>query len=216
MDIHIHIKSYAFSSAVMSWFYATERCQKLNFWGPLRKNKLRVMTHMTYVSSCIDVPNSHWFLLMKKLGLKLPLKNNSYQSLAQTYVCWKEIIDWFSSCFPHLKLIKKHVFQPLQDGCDGRWFAKGEETWWETHDRKGHLEPCSQGPIYKSSVLTQSYMCRLFIPWKHGHNQHIGHVMFEGSLKAKLPTVWRDGNGTARKKLGRGESQHGEDKGWRR
>ena len=28
----------------------------------------------------------------------------------------------------------------------------------------------------------------------------------EGSLEAKLPTIWKDGNGTARKKLGRGES----------
>ena len=36
--------------------------------------------------------------------------------------------------------------------------------------------------------------------------------LVEGSLEAKLPTIWRDGNGTARKKLGRGESQKGEDK----
>ena len=35
--------------------------------------------------------------------------------------------------------------------------------------------------------------------------------IFEGSLEAKLPTIWRDGNGTARKKLGRGESRKGED-----
>ena len=28
----------------------------------------------------------------------------------------------------------------------------------------------------------------------------------EGSLEAKLPTIWKNGNGTARKKLGRGES----------
>ena len=33
--------------------------------------------------------------------------------------------------------------------------------------------------------------------------------IIEGSLEAKLPTIWRDGNGTARKKLGRGESQKG-------
>ena len=39
--------------------------------------------------------------------------------------------------------------------------------------------------------------------------------IIEGSLEAKLPTIWRDGNGTARKKLGRGESQKGEDKRWR-
>ena len=31
--------------------------------------------------------------------------------------------------------------------------------------------------------------------------------MIEGSLEAKLPTIWKDGKGTARKKLGRGESQ---------
>ena len=31
--------------------------------------------------------------------------------------------------------------------------------------------------------------------------------IFEGSLEAKLPTIWKDGNGTARKKLGRGESE---------
>ena len=36
-------------------------------------------------------------------------------------------------------------------------------------------------------------------------------VVVEGSLEAKLPTIWRDENGTARKKLGRGESQKGED-----
>ena len=40
--------------------------------------------------------------------------------------------------------------------------------------------------------------------------------MFEGSLEAKLPTIWRDENGTARKKLGRGESQKGEDQRWRK
>ena len=32
------------------------------------------------------------------------------------------------------------------------------------------------------------------------------YYYFEGSLEAKLPTIWKDGNGTARKKLGRGES----------
>ena len=40
--------------------------------------------------------------------------------------------------------------------------------------------------------------------------------MIEGSLEAKLPTIWRDGQGTARKKLGRGESPKGEDKRWRK
>ena len=40
--------------------------------------------------------------------------------------------------------------------------------------------------------------------------------LFKGSLEAKLPTIWTDGKGTARKKLGRGESQRGEDKRWRR
>ena len=33
--------------------------------------------------------------------------------------------------------------------------------------------------------------------------------LFKGSLEAKLPTIWTDGKGTARKKLGRGESQKG-------
>ena len=40
--------------------------------------------------------------------------------------------------------------------------------------------------------------------------------IFEGSLEAKLPTIWTDGKSTARKKLGRGESQKGEDKRWRK
>ena len=38
----------------------------------------------------------------------------------------------------------------------------------------------------------------------------------QGSLEAKLPTIWRDGKGTARKKLRGEESQKGEDKRWRR
>ena len=40
--------------------------------------------------------------------------------------------------------------------------------------------------------------------------------LFKGSLEAKLPTVWTDGKGTARKKLGHEESQKGEDQRWRR
>ena len=40
--------------------------------------------------------------------------------------------------------------------------------------------------------------------------------LIEGSLDAKLPTIWRDGNGTAKKKLGRGESQKGETRTWRK
>ena len=40
--------------------------------------------------------------------------------------------------------------------------------------------------------------------------------LVEGSLEAKLPTIWKDGNGTERKKLGRGESQQGEDQRWRK
>ena len=40
--------------------------------------------------------------------------------------------------------------------------------------------------------------------------------IIEGSLEAKLPTIWRDENGTARKKLGRGESQKREDAGARK
>ena len=39
--------------------------------------------------------------------------------------------------------------------------------------------------------------------------------IIEGSLEAKLPTIWRDGTGTARK-LGRGESQKGEGQRWRK
>ena len=35
-------------------------------------------------------------------------------------------------------------------------------------------------------------------------------------MEAKLPTIWRDGNGTARKKLGRGESQKRADAGARK
>ena len=42
------------------------------------------------------------------------------------------------------------------------------------------------------------------------------YLIIEGSLEAKLPTIWRDGNGTARKKLGRGESQTGETRTWRK
>ena len=38
----------------------------------------------------------------------------------------------------------------------------------------------------------------------------------EGSLEDKLPTIWGDGKGTARKKLGHGESQKGEDERWRK
>ena len=45
---------------------------------------------------------------------------------------------------------------------------------------------------------------------------NIGTYIIEGSLEAKLPKIWRDVNGTARKKLGCGESQKGEDKRWRR
>ena len=40
--------------------------------------------------------------------------------------------------------------------------------------------------------------------------------IFEGSLEAKLPTIWKDGTGTAWKKLGRGESQKREDAGARK
>ena len=35
-------------------------------------------------------------------------------------------------------------------------------------------------------------------------------------MEAKLPTIWTDGKGTARKKLGHEESQKGEDQRWRR
>ena len=39
--------------------------------------------------------------------------------------------------------------------------------------------------------------------------------MIEGSLEAKFPIIWKDGNGAARKKFGRGESETGEDERWR-
>ena len=42
------------------------------------------------------------------------------------------------------------------------------------------------------------------------------YAFIEGSLEAKLPTIWTDGNGTVRKKLRHGESQKGADKRWRR
>ena len=35
-------------------------------------------------------------------------------------------------------------------------------------------------------------------------------------MEAKLPTIWKDENGTTRKKLGRGESQKREDAGARK
>ena len=37
-------------------------------------------------------------------------------------------------------------------------------------------------------------------------HRKLGPNIIEGSLEAKLTTIWKDGNGTARKKLGRGES----------
>ena len=52
-----------------------------------------------------------------------------------------------------------------------------------------------------------------FKPEKSPHQRVLGVPTYvhrvciiEGSLEAKLPTIWKDGNGTARKKLGRGES----------
>ena len=45
------------------------------------------------------------------------------------------------------------------------------------------------------------------------YNIYIYLYVTEGSLEAKLPTIWKDEKGTARKKLGRGESQKGENKG---
>ena len=39
-----------------------------------------------------------------------------------------------------------------------------------------------------------------------GCTAQLYEIMIEGSLEAKLPTICKDGNGTARKKLGRGES----------
>ena len=48
-----------------------------------------------------------------------------------------------------------------------------------------------------------------------------GKLVIEGSLEAKLPTIWTDGKAQpgrsrARKKLGSGESQKGKDKRWRK
>ena len=42
--------------------------------------------------------------------------------------------------------------------------------------------------------------------------------VIEGSLEVKLPTIWTDEKqrSRARKKLGRGESQKGEDQRWRK
>ena len=51
------------------------------------------------------------------------------------------------------------------------------------------------------------------------------YTMIEGSLETKVPTIWTDekhsqeaqpGRSRARKKLGRGESQKGEDQRWRK
>ena len=50
-----------------------------------------------------------------------------------------------------------------------------------------------------------------FIPPRSPMNMII--MLIEGSLEAKLLTIWRDGNGTARKKLGHGESQKREEVG---
>ena len=48
-----------------------------------------------------------------------------------------------------------------------------------------------------------------------------GLNMIEGNLEAKLPTIWTDrkaqpGRSRATMKLGRGESQKGEDERWRK
>ena len=40
--------------------------------------------------------------------------------------------------------------------------------------------------------------------------------IIEGSLEAKLPTIWTDGNAQAGKKIRHEESQKGEDKRWRK
>ena len=59
-----------------------------------------------------------------------------------------------------------------------------------------------------------------YIPVRYILNIHcvdyICFIFIEGSLEAKLPTIWKDGTGTARKKLGLGESQKGEGKRWRK
>ena len=66
-----------------------------------------------------------------------------------------------------------------------------------------------KGPGQEWSALrekvgeTETMVCTLFVP----SNMYTYVSIIEGSLEAKLPTIWKDGNGTARKKLGRGESE---------
>ena len=52
------------------------------------------------------------------------------------------------------------------------------------------------------------WLQKLDVDEAQGQRAIVGNttILFEGSLEAKLPTIWKDGNGTARKKLGRGES----------
>ena len=63
------------------------------------------------------------------------------------------------------------------------------------------------------ALQTHDHLRRLIkLSW-HKHN------FIEGSLEAKLPTIWTDDDrwkSTARKKIRHGESQKGEDKKWRR
>ena len=55
-------------------------------------------------------------------------------------------------------------------------------------------------------LCTEAHMACVDVLIHMHARAHIFEQMIEGSLEAKLPTIWKDGNGTARKKLGRGES----------
>ena len=60
---------------------------------------------------------------------------------------------------------------------------------------------------------TMIYLSDEHRAWQIGAARLVSRgYIIEGSLEAKLPTIWRDENGTARKKLGRGESQQGKEK----
>ena len=90
----------------------------------------------------------------------------------------------------------------------------------------GNMTINGQHPSFVSAFLLLDFIGHIFwtrdsVRTDHAIYPYEGSVLFfiKGSLEAKLPTIWRDGNGTARKKLGRGESEQGEDgedKIWRK
>ena len=59
------------------------------------------------------------------------------------------------------------------------------------------LEPCEETLLGDLTMKTPK-----FTPL----GKTKGTKLIEGSLEAKLPTIWKDGNGTARQQLGREES----------